>query len=207
MMKLDRRCKTVILGNGEFPKASIPLSVLNGAECVICCDGAADRYMSKGMIPYRIIGDGDSLSQDILENHKDIFIKISDQETNDLTKAVNYLLNEGITCFDIVGASGKREDHALGNISLLMDYRCRGADVRMYTEYGVFIPCLNTCTLITYPKQQVSIINFTARHLYSEDLVYPIRDFTEWWQGTLNEAKASSTTIEAEGEYLVFLNY
>ncbi len=38
-------------------------------------------------------------------------------------------------------------------------------------------------------------------------LVYPLSDFTNWWQGTLNECIGTEFTIEAEGEYLVFLNF
>ena len=29
--------------------------------------------------------------------------------------------------------------------------------------------------------------------------------FTNWWQGTLNECTGTEFTIEAEGEYLVFV--
>lgn len=38
-------------------------------------------------------------------------------------------------------------------------------------------------------------------------LRYPIRDFTSWWQGTLNEATSPTVAIRAEGSYLVFINY
>lgn len=94
----------------------------------------------------------------------------------------------------------------MGNISLLIDYLRAGADVRTYTDYGIFIPCQGTRTFPSHPGQQVSIINFTARGLHGKGLVYPLSDFTNWWQGTLNECTDTEFTIEAEGEYLVFLN-
>jgi thiamine pyrophosphokinase len=53
----------------------------------------------------------------------------------------------------------------------------------------------------------VSIFNFTAKELSSEGLLYHIYDFTNWWQDTLNECTGESFTINAEGEYLLFLNY
>ena len=86
-----------------------------------------------------------------------------------------------------------------------MDYMRAGADVCTYTDYGVFIPCRDTCTLPCRPGQQVSIINFGARRLHGIGLVYPLSDFTNWWQGTLNECTSTEFTIEAEGEYLVFV--
>jgi len=41
--------------------------------------------------------------------------------------------------------------------------------------------------------------------LQGEGLVYPLSDFTNWWQGTLNEATANEFTVHCTGEYLVFL--
>ena len=132
---------------------------------------------------------------------------ISDQETNDQTKAVNFLLSQGKKNIAIVGATGKREDHTLGNISLLIDYMRTGAHVRMLTDYGIFIPCHDTCSFPSQPGQQISIINFGAHNLRGEGLVYPLSDFTNWWQGTLNESTETEFSIHAEGEYLVVINY
>ncbi|MBP8166558.1 MAG: thiamine diphosphokinase, partial [Bacteroides sp.] len=57
----------------------------------------------------------------------------------------------------------------------------------------------------SHPGQQVSIFNFGAKGLQGEGLVYPLSDFTNWWQGTLNEATANEFTVHCTGEYLVFL--
>ena len=107
----------------------------------------------------------------------------------------------------IVGATGKREDHTIGNISLLIDYMRMGTEIRSYTDYGVFIPCMGTCTWKCRVGQQMSIFNFTATGMKAKGLAYPIYDFKTWWQGTLNTCTDTSVTIEAEGEYLVFFNY
>lgn len=198
--------KAVILANGEYPTAPLPLKILAEAPYVVCCDGGADEYIRRGNTPDVIIGDGDSLSDENHRKYGHILYRVSDQETNDQTKAVNFLLAQGKRHITIIGATGKREDHTLGNISLLIDYLRAGADVRTYTDYGIFIPCQGTCTFPCHPGQQISIINFTARGLHGKGLVYPLSDFTNWWQGTLNECTGTTFTIEAEGEYLVFLN-
>lgn len=197
----------VILANGEYPTASLPLQMLGNASFVVCCDGGADEYIARGWVPDVIIGDGDSLSEENRMRYASLIHYNPDQETNDQTKAVQYLLQKGYNRIVIVGATGKREDHTLGNISLLMEYARMGAEVSMYTDYGVFIPCKGKCTFPCNPGQQVSIFNFTARNLKSEGLLYPIYNFTSWWQGTLNECTASTFTIHSEGEYLVFLTY
>lgn len=199
--------EAVILANGEYPSHELPLKLLKEAEFVVCCDGAANEYISRGHTPDIIIGDGDSLSPENKIRFSEIVHHIADQETNDQTKAVRFLQEKGFRRIAILGAAGKREDHTLGNISLLIDYMRSGMEVRTFTDYGVFMPIEGTQTFASHPGQQVSIINFGAKGLKGEGLVYPLSDFTNWWQGTLNEATADHFSIHCEGEYLLFIAY
>ena len=134
--------EAVVVGNGEFPVSALPLRILDTAPFTVCCDGAADRCLESGRVPDRIVGDGDSLSVENQKRYAGIIRYNPDQETNDQTKAVSYLLEKGFRRIAIVGATGRREDHTLGNISLLMEYMRMGAEVRMYTDYGFFVPVL-----------------------------------------------------------------
>ena len=197
----------VILANGDYPSASTPLQILKEAPYVVCCDGGANEYIAQGHLPNVIIGDGDSLSEENRIKYASIIHRNPDQETNDQTKAIQFLFAQGKKRIAIVGATGKREDHTIGNISLLMEYMRMGINVRMYTDYGVFIPCRDTSVLECRVGQQMSIFNFTARGMKAKGLAYPIYDFTTWWQGTLNTCIVTSVTIEGKGEYLIFLNY
>lgn len=197
----------VILANGEYPTHELPLRILSESAFVVCCDGAANEYIARGHTPDVIIGDGDSLSPDNKIRFAPIMLQIADQETNDQTKAVQYLQSKGYRKIAIVGATGKREDHTLGNISLLIDYMKSGIEVRTFTDYGVFIPVKDSQTFASHAGQQVSILNFGAKGLKGEGLVYPLSDFSNWWQGTLNEATSNEFTIHCTGDYLVFLTY
>ena len=170
--------EAVILANGEYPTHVLPLKILEEAKFVICCDGAANEYILRGHTPDIIIGDGDSLSPENKTRFSDIIHHIADQETNDQTKAVHFLQEKGYRRIAIVGATGKREDHTLGNISLLLDYMKSGMEVRTVTDYGVFIPANGTQTFMSHTGQQISIINFGAKGLKGEGLVYPLSDFT-----------------------------
>ena len=198
--------EAVILANGDYPSNALPLKILEEAPYVVCCDGGANEYIAQGHLPDAIIGDGDYLSEENRKKYSNLLHHNPDQETNDQTKAVQFLLKQGKRRIAIVGATGKREDHTIGNISLLMEYMHMGAEVRSYTDYGVFIPCKDTYTFKCREGQAVSIFNFTAKGLASEGLAYPIYDFTTWWQGTLNKSTDTSFTIKAEGEYLLFIN-
>ena len=197
----------VILANGDYPSAALPLRMLEEASYVVCCDGGANEYIARGYLPDVIIGDGDSLSETNRLQYASLIHHNPDQETNDQTKAIQFLLSQGKKRVAIVGATGKREDHTIGNLSLLMEYRRMGADVRTYTDYGVFIPCKDSCLFDCRKGQSVSIFNFTAKGLKAEGLEYPLYDFTTWWQGTLNVCTGARLKIEAEGEYLLFMGY
>ena len=204
---MKQKIDAVILANGEYPTSPLPLRILQEAPYVVCCDGGADAYITQGHVPDAIIGDGDSLSEENRLRYASLIHYNPDQETNDQTKAVQFLMSQEKRRIAILGATGKREDHTIGNISLLMEYARIGAEIRMYTDYGVFIPCKDKCTFPCRPGQQISIFNFTACGLKSEGLRYPIYDFTSWWHGTLNECTTTSFSIHAQGEYLVFITW
>ena len=197
----------VIVAGGEYPTATQPLEVLQSAPFVVCCDGAADRYIATGRVPDAIVGDGDSISAANREKFAHLLHIISEQESNDQTKAVRFLMERGKRRIAIVGATGRREDHTIGNISLLIEYARAGCDIRSFTDHGVFIPCNGTTTHKCRKGQQVSIFSITAKDLSAEGLLYPIYDFNNWWQGTLNECTGDEFTINAKGEYLLFINY
>ena len=198
---------TVILGNGEYPHAALPLEVLDNARCLVICDGAANNYVLTGKPFDIIIGDGDSIADDIRRQYASRIIISSCQETNDQTKAVKYLAEKGVDNIAIVGATGKRDDHTLGNISLLVEYFNQGIMARIYTDHGIFIPTCGNTTLITRPGQQISIFNFGCSSLSAQGLQYPIRPFNSWWQGTLNEATADRCIFTADGTFLIYVAY
>lgn len=199
--------EAVVVDSGDYPTHEFPLGLVNGCDKVVCCDGAADRFLESGHIPWRIVGDCDSLSEYNLKKYSDIIRHFPDQETNDQTKAVRYLISKGMRKIAIVGATGKREDHSLGNISLLIEYLKQGVEARIYTDHGVFIPIFSTKEFHAEPGTQVSIFNFGAKGLKAEGLRYPIRDFDNWWQGTLNETTSPYFTIHCTGYLLLYLAY
>jgi len=111
----------VILCDGVYPAGAAALEALASGG-VVCCDGAADKYVAHGGIPAAIVGDCDSVSRELQARYKEILHTDKEQQTNDQTKAVRLCLGRGAKRITIVGATGGREDHVLGNISLLAEY-------------------------------------------------------------------------------------
>lgn len=203
----DFHPEAVVIDAGKIPEASEALHWLDECDRIVCCDGAANKLSSTGRNIWRIVGDCDSLAPEILDKYADIIRKNPDQETNDQTKAIRYLLSKGIRRVVILGATGLREDHTLGNISLIGEYLRVGVEARIYTDYGVFIPCEGRMDFFVSPGSQVSIFNIDANGMRSEGLKYPLRDFDRLWQGTLNECEDENFRIDCFGRYLVFIAY
>lgn len=207
IISYDFTPEAVVVGGGDFPSHEMPLKMLHASPKVVCCDGAADEYLSHGLTPWRIVGDGDSLSDEAKSKYAGIIRINPDQETNDQTKAIEYLASKGIKDIAIVAATGRREDHTLGNISLLIEYLHMGLNVRIYTDYGMMVACSGNQSFRCPKGTAVSIFSFGTEGMTSEGLAYPIRDFTSWWQGTLNKTTSNQFSIHCQGEYIVFLNY
>ncbi len=203
---------TVILANGEFPKRECILQYLQNAQRVICCDGAATALLEIGLQPAVIIGDIDSLPASLQAQFPERILRISEQESNDLAKALCYCLARGWKKLLILGATGKREDHTLGNISLLADFCLQAPELKIITDYGVFQAIQGPLRLPSQPGQQVSIFSLHPETaITSSGLRYPLNNsrLTRWWQATLNEATDRSFTLQfsGPGPLLLFLPF
>lgn len=201
----DNGTTAVIVANGRYPHHVIPLSIIEDAPYIVCTDGAANHFIEIGGIPDAIVGDCDSISEENKIRFADRLFPNPEQETNDLTKSVLFCVERGRTTISIVGGTGMREDHTIGNISLIADYEAM-ANVKMYTNYGVFTPISSTTTFESFAGEKVSLFAVSQKPITTSGLKYPIqnRTLTNWWQGTLNESTGENFTIETEGRVLVF---
>lgn len=199
---------TVIIANGEFPTHPYPLSCIENASETICLDGALKTCIKHNITPNAIVGDGDSTSDHLKKEYAHIYHLFTDQETNDLTKSISFCKKRGVNNIKIVAATGKREDHTLGNISLLLEYMTT-ADVEMITDYGVFTPAYKTTIFKSAVGQQVSIFNFDREPITSHNLKYPLNGFVldNLWKGTLNESLGDTFTIETKGKAIVYRTF
>ena len=214
------------MGNGQFPKKEYPLYLLESADYVVCCDGALDTYLRHFSgrnlrRPDVVVGDMDSLSKKTAERFRDIAVKIDEQETNDQSKAFHYILEHfpDVDTIHILGATGKREDHTIGNLSLLMEYAremrrqdCgRTVSVDIVSDWSTAFAITDSCTLDVGEGRSVSIIcPDNSLNIRSEGLVWPTDNvvFDNLWQTTLNRASADriSLTFSHPSIALIILN-
>jgi thiamine pyrophosphokinase len=209
-MNDNLKSNTVIVADGTFPQNTIPLGYLKNAARIICCDGSAQNLVLAGYIPDAIVGDIDSLSEDLKNRFADRLFPDESQSTNDLTKAVEWCKEMNYSDIVIVGATGKREDHTIGNISLLAEY-AEYMNVRMVTDTGIFIPFLKSCNVPTFKGQQISIFSTnTETQISSTGLKFPLHHLKvkNWWVATLNEALGDNFSLEfSNGRVIVYLKF
>ena len=214
----------VIICDGQFPKTEYPRYLIKTADFTICCDGALTKYLrhSKNIFgferrPDMVIGDMDTLSPSMQRKHADIIVKENEQEHNDQTKAVRWALTNisDIDLIYILGATGGRIDHTIGNASLLMEYT-RMFDlgtigITMVSDNGTAFAVNDTVEFDCGTGRQVSIFSpDNSLRIRSSGLEYPTDEvvFDNWWKATLN--KASSDTVRLEFSHrsmaLIILN-
>ena len=199
---------TIIVANGEPPAHPEALRLLREARTVVCCDGAVSGLVALGVEPAVIVGDGDSITPELAARFADRICPDRSEDYNDLTKAVNYCEVRGVRRFAIIGGGGRREDHLLGNISLLIGYS-RKFEVVMVTNYGIFTPIHQTTDFACPVGQPVSVFSFTPEtRITYHGLKYPasLRRFAQLWEGTLNVTESDTFAIELHdvGDVIVF---
>lgn len=201
--------KAVILADGEYPEEGIAGEILRNAKYVVCCDGAADNFLIHGGTPAAIVGDCDSMSEITIQCYSDIIHRSSSQESNDLTKAFRFCMEQGKDDIIILGATGRREDHSLANISLLSDYAAE-CEVCMVTGNGTFNAIREPARFASFSGQQVSLFTIdTTTRIEVEGLLYepPADGLCSWWRGSLNEAAKNSFVVKTDGRTLVFRSF
>ncbi|HRG62662.1 MAG TPA: thiamine diphosphokinase [Burkholderiales bacterium] len=200
-----------ICANGLFPTDTEVIARLKNGSPIIACDGALNAMSKHGIVADFAIGDGDSLDYSRLQDFiKNPYIQIDDQNTNDLTKAINFIAenygcNQSILIF---AATGLREDHTLGNIALLEQYSTQFKQIAMLSDFGILeaLPA-GTHRLNSVIGQQISFFCFNQKtEISCEELKWPLvnKNFLALNHGTLNQATAAHINLESNGSVIVF---
>lgn len=214
-LSADTAPRTIILANGAYPECPLALELIRrwseGGEGyrLICCDGAVNKLLQHtGLLPDAVVGDLDSISPELRRHLEGRIHHRPDQETNDLTKAMNFVAHElSLRAVTLLGISGGREDHLLGNIALLPGYASMVDELLALTDEGHFRLISSPSVLEVERGQQVSLFDFFGSPLTARGLHWPLESFRlpYLWSGTLNRADQEEIYLEAETPLLVFL--
>jgi thiamine pyrophosphokinase len=195
---------TVILAAGDFPtKGGEPWRVLNSASRVVACDSAAEMFHKAfRRWPDVVVGDLDSIAA----TPDTEIVRDAGQDDNDLAKALRLCRERGWEVFAVLGATGKREDHTIGNI-----YRALDAQVRVVTETGDFLPVggmAGTLKFETFKNAGISVFAPDPQtQMSSRGLRWKLAGvkFNNAYCATLNRATSKRVTISSDRPALVYV--
>lgn len=195
----------VILAAGSFPaKGTGARALLERARRVVACDGAVNGYVRNlGVFPCAVVGDMDSVRHPRRIEKSCRFVKIDEQDTNDLEKAIRFCRESGWKRLAVVGAVGGRDDHTLGNIFRACEYGCTA-----FTDHGTFVPVEGRASFRVRKGAAVSVFApDRATRMTSKGLQWPLDgvEFRNLHCATLNRAVAQRIVLTADRPVFVFI--
>lgn len=198
-----KKKKAFLLLNGEKPKKIPDFSKYD----IICATDGAYQYLKENKIkPHFISGDFDSLEN--IPNNVEV-IKTPNQDLTDFDKILQILFDKSFKNIDIFGASGKEQDHFLGNLHTAMQWK-KKLNLTFYDAYGFYFLAKKRTIIKNCLGKTISLIPFKkVSKIKTKGLKYPLKNedliFGERI-GTRNKALENSVKINfKKGKLFIFI--
>jgi len=133
----DGRIEALVVGNGDPPSPALLQRLMASAPMLICADGGANVAVAAGFTPDYIVGDLDSVRASVRElvpGERVIRID-ADNTGTDVQKALRHAVHLGIRRVTLAGVTGRRTDHTLWNLGLLLAFAPQ-LRLRIVDDYG-----------------------------------------------------------------------
>lgn len=182
------RVKHFFIISGGKIKDTFAVSVLEKAaeKTLIAADSGMEFLRRNGIIPQVIIGDFDSVSRETLEWFQGkegiIWHKLNPvKDDTDTEFALRLAISMGAERITVLGGTGSRLDHVLGNIELLGIGLEQGIKIELLDANNRI--CMTDRGMILKKEEQfgkyVSLIPYTMQveHLYLTGFKYPLADY------------------------------
>lgn len=116
--------KALIISGGKAPSLELVREEISKCDLLICADKGAECLIKYGIYPDILLGDFDSINEDTLNDFKnkkvDIVKFCSEKDFTDTEAAVEKAIENGASKIVMLGCTGSRLDHVLGNIGMLL---------------------------------------------------------------------------------------
>ena len=155
-------------------------------DMVVCADAGMDTAFQLGIKPDHILGDFDSASQETLSYFREQGCGVdtfpAQKDATDTELALDFILSKQVQEIVIVGATGRRLDHFLGNLHILYKTVRAGVVCSLVDPY-------NRITMTDHPmnlrREQlygsyISLFPFAGpvKGLCLSGFAYEVEDFT-----------------------------
>ena len=113
----------LIVSGGQPPSKALLFRHFKQSVLIIAVDGAAALFKRYALVPHVLIGDFDSIDEVTVSSLAGEGVKIArlepEKNETDTQAALDYAIDAGASQIVLLGATGRRMDHALGNIAML----------------------------------------------------------------------------------------
>lgn len=191
----------LIVGNGEPPTRALFAACAQEAELILCADGGANTARCYGYAPDYTVGDLDSIARPRATDRL-ILVDPAGNMGTDGQKVLNHAVALGVTRAVLLGFTGRRTDHLLGNLSLLKTFADRLA-LRMVDDYCDIRLIDRAIRFRAAIGQKISLcpLNGAATGITTEGLKWTLRSeslIPGVREGISNEVVASPVEIRVE---------
>lgn len=124
----------MIMANGDYGNnLNVYRQVLKEADQVLCADGGANYARILSVVPQCIIGDMDSIDNDVRRHFLDLSVPVKkyprQKDFTDTQLALSEAQASGAEEIVLLGTMGRRLDHTLSNLYCCMDFVQQGIKV------------------------------------------------------------------------------
>ena len=202
------RC--VIVGGAEIHSYELMRGYLRHDDFMIYCDCGLKHQEGLGVAPSLIIGDFDSHEKP--EDLHNVIVLPVEKDDTDTIFAVKEGIRRGYDEFLLLGATGGRQDHTLGNIYALLYLAGRGKTARIVDDYSE-MSIITSGKIVSIPAgwRFFSLLNIsgTAQGITIRGAKYELDEaeiFPEFQYGISNEVSDSEAIVSVrEGNLLLVL--
>lgn len=195
----DDQEPALIIANGEACSMDLLNQLLEWSPHIIVLDSAIERVLELNIKIDVLIGDFDR-NFDFKKYEQAQYppikvIKVDDQNSTDLDKAYQYLIDHNFRAVNVVWATGRRADHTFSNLTNLVQVKNQ-LQVVLLDDYSKVFLCPTTFKK-WYPKgTPISLIPIgTVSGITTKNLVYPLQNESL----TLGYRSGSSNEVKDDG--------
>lgn len=199
--------RIVIMLNGQPPRRELLEAVVAGADVLVGADAGALRLREAGLRIDYVVGDFDSVPVELLQSlPAEGVVHDPGQDDTDLEKALRF----AVTRWEqpqvvVVGTTGDRIDHVLGNVCGAVRYTDR-AFIRFVEDHSITYFAHRRLQLEAPVGATVSLLPLSeVEGVLTEGLKWALRGetLTIGTRGVSNVVEHSPVRIEWQGGHLV----
>ncbi len=171
--------RVIIIAGGSIGKREFFTNFFLTHDYIICADGGLEHARILGLKPDLIVGDMDSYHGDTTGFNCELLCFPQEKDKTDTELALEYSASLSPYEVIIIGGIGKRFDHSLGNIYLLIKSLNMGLRVTLLDSYQqIYLISRDLYIKSNITGETISLIPLTyeVTGIVTEGLRYPLND-------------------------------